>query len=285
LEEKTRQGAERFIHKLFSLERHSSTDGVYVQLPPAPKIDTLRFPRTLKLPTSRALTRWESFALAKGIKKRKRSALMWSEDKQDWVRRWGYKSIKHVQQQSQAVLEEKGAVLLRSRNISTKHAAAAAAAGGGGGRGAAAAAKKRRIAAADPAAAAAAAAAAAEGPGDLFMKAKQQQQLQKAKQKLREVRNAAEAQGGLKWQQHPQGSTISSAAKGAPRGAPRSSGRSRSRSSTTVLQQKQQHIKSSYAFFSPQELPIKSMQMNKPAAFAALAAAAKAAAAAAAAAA
>ncbi|CDJ51775.1 ribosome biogenesis regulatory protein, putative [Eimeria brunetti] len=141
------------------------------------------------LPTARALTRWEAFALAKGIKKRKRSKLIWSEEHKTWLRRWGYNKGMYrpqQQQQHQPVLEEKGAVLLRSRNVKLKHAAAAFAAGGKGQKG------KRRVATADPAAAA----AAAGGFEDLFTKAKREHQLQQTKQKLRELRNAAEAKTG-----------------------------------------------------------------------------------------
>ncbi|OEH78273.1 ribosome biogenesis regulatory [Cyclospora cayetanensis] len=145
----------RDFHRLFSLPREASDDGIFVYLPPLPKIDTLRFPRTLKvgrrcfrrlvvlrvmrmrvlrlqLPSSRPLTRWEAFAKAKGIEKRKRSRLVWSEEVKDWVPRWGPRGLKAIQRQAQ----------------------------------------------------------------DPFKKEKQQRELQKAKQKLREVRNAAEAQAG-----------------------------------------------------------------------------------------
>ncbi|XP_026193264.1 ribosome biogenesis regulatory protein homolog [Cyclospora cayetanensis] len=183
LEENTQRCAELFVRKLFSLPREASDDGIFVYLPPLPKIDTLRFPRTLKLPSSRPLTRWEAFAKAKGIEKRKRSRLVWSEEVKDWVPRWGPRGLKAIQRQAQGVLEEKGAVTLHSRTAKTKDASAGAAAGGK---------KRKRVASAD-AAAAAAAAGVVEDP---FKKEKQQRELQKAKQKLREVRNAAEAQAG-----------------------------------------------------------------------------------------
>ncbi|CDJ41006.1 ribosome biogenesis regulatory protein, putative [Eimeria tenella] len=214
LEEKTQKAAQLFVTKLFSLPRHTSEDGVYVQLPPPPKIDTFRFPRTLKLPTARPLTRWQAFAKAKGIVKRKRSRLIWSEELKDWIPRWGPRGPRAVQQQQQAVLEEKGAVTLRSRNLSIKKASAAAAAAAAGGRGQ----KRKRLAVPDPAAAAAAAAAGNEG--DLFTQAKKQRQLEKAKQKLRELRNQAEAKAGVAATRGLLQAAAAAAARGAPRGAP-----------------------------------------------------------------
>ena len=87
-------------------------------------------------------------------------------------------------------MEEKGAIALRGRSRKTKDAAAVAAAAGKGAAAAAAAGGKRRlrVAAAD---AAATAAAAGDDP---FAKARRDRGLQIAKQKLRELRNAAEAQ-------------------------------------------------------------------------------------------
>ncbi|KAL8448105.1 hypothetical protein Emag_004066 [Eimeria magna] len=153
-------------------------------------LSTLRHKSLMK-----PLTRWEQFAKAKGIQKRKRSRLVWSDEAGDWVSRWGPHSKKALERKGQGVIEEKGAIHLRSRNSKLKRAAAAAAAATAP---AAAAAKapaagKRRIAAADHAAAAAAAAAAAENP---FERQRKDRELIKAKQKLRETRNAAERETG-----------------------------------------------------------------------------------------
>ncbi|KAL8269339.1 hypothetical protein Esti_006729 [Eimeria stiedai] len=178
LSEHTQKTAQCFVSRLFALPRESSSDGISVCLPRPPKVDTMRFPRALKLPVQRPLTRWEQFAKAKGIKKRKRSRLVWSDEAGDWVPRWGPHSKKALERKGQAVIEEKGGIHLRGRSSKLKEAAAAAAAG------------KQRLASANPDAAAA---AAAENP---FERQRKDRELVKAKQKLRETRNAAERETG-----------------------------------------------------------------------------------------
>lgn len=55
------------------------------------------FPRYRTMPTNQGLTKWEQFAKEKGIKKKKkRSRLVYNEDVQDWVPRWGKNSSKKV---------------------------------------------------------------------------------------------------------------------------------------------------------------------------------------------
>ncbi len=59
----------------------------------------LDFPRFKPLPAKPILTKWEQFAKNKGIKKKKkRSALVYSEEKKDWVQRWGRHSHKKIKE-------------------------------------------------------------------------------------------------------------------------------------------------------------------------------------------
>nr|BAN64833.1 regulator of ribosome biosynthesis, putative [Babesia bovis] len=51
-------------------------------------------PRMYPLPKPKPKTRWQIFAEARGIKKHKRSRLVFDKSVNDWVPRWGYKSIK-----------------------------------------------------------------------------------------------------------------------------------------------------------------------------------------------
>ena len=61
-----------------------------------PKVLTI-FPRYRTMPTEQGLTRWEKFAKEKGIKKKsKRSKLVYNEELQDWVPRYGKYSTKKV---------------------------------------------------------------------------------------------------------------------------------------------------------------------------------------------
>ncbi|KAL8453655.1 hypothetical protein Emed_000790 [Eimeria media] len=48
LSEHTQKTAQFFVSRLFSLPRETSSDGISVLLPRPPKVDTMRFPRTLK---------------------------------------------------------------------------------------------------------------------------------------------------------------------------------------------------------------------------------------------
>ncbi|KAF0359000.1 RRS1-domain-containing protein [Gigaspora margarita] len=84
----TRDGTQLLINEIFQLPLTSVQDvGVVVELP---KIVTA-IPREKPLPKPNPPTRWERFAKIKGIKKNKKSKLIYDEEKGEWVPRWGYK--------------------------------------------------------------------------------------------------------------------------------------------------------------------------------------------------
>ena len=70
-----------------SLPTTSSPDGPLAQLPPP----TTQLPRAKPLPKPKAPTKWERFAQAKGIQKKRREKKVWDEERQEWVNRWGWK--------------------------------------------------------------------------------------------------------------------------------------------------------------------------------------------------
>ncbi|CDO73793.1 hypothetical protein BN946_scf185015.g122 [Trametes cinnabarina] len=82
-----RDGVQTLIASLFSLPTTSSPDGPLAQLP-AP---TTQLPRAKPLPKPKPMTKWEKFAKAKGIQKKRRDKKIWDEEKQEWVDRWGWK--------------------------------------------------------------------------------------------------------------------------------------------------------------------------------------------------
>ncbi|KAI0375911.1 RRS1-domain-containing protein [Pilatotrama ljubarskyi] len=82
-----RDGVQTLIASLFSLPTTSSPDGPLAQLP-AP---TTQLPRAKPLPKPKPPTKWEKFAKAKGIQKKRRDKKVWDEEKQEWVDRWGWK--------------------------------------------------------------------------------------------------------------------------------------------------------------------------------------------------
>ena len=69
----------------------------------------MTFPRYQKAPAHKtAKTKWELFALKKGIaNKKKRSRMVYSEELKDWVPRWGRGSIKKIQAERDVIREIK----------------------------------------------------------------------------------------------------------------------------------------------------------------------------------
>ncbi|EKX74090.1 ribosome biogenesis regulatory protein, putative [Theileria equi strain WA] len=64
-------------------------------------------PRVFPLPKPKVKTRWEMFAELKGIKKHKRSRKVYDPSVDDWVPRWGYKSIKKNKVNRPPIIEVK----------------------------------------------------------------------------------------------------------------------------------------------------------------------------------
>ena len=71
-----------------------------------PELRTV-FPRFKPIPKEKPLTKWQKFALEKGIKKKKRSRMIYDEVTQDYVPRWGYKSKKQIEDKALAIIETK----------------------------------------------------------------------------------------------------------------------------------------------------------------------------------
>ena len=82
---------QRLVGDLFTLPSEADVNGRYVELPAG----TTYFPRTKPLPPQeKPMTKWEKFAKEKGIKKRKRSKLVYDEQTDEWKRRHGYDRVK-----------------------------------------------------------------------------------------------------------------------------------------------------------------------------------------------
>eukprot|EP00922_Rhytidocystis_sp_ex-Travisia-forbesii_P069221 GHVS01103275.1.p1 GENE.GHVS01103275.1~~GHVS01103275.1.p1 ORF type:complete len:306 (-),score=62.58 GHVS01103275.1:180-1097(-) len=85
-----------FIDRIFDLPLAVEEGRSLAVLPTAQTL--LRLPRELPPPKIKPKTRWELFADAKGIHKRKRGRKVWDDSVGDWAPRWGYKSIKKNQE-------------------------------------------------------------------------------------------------------------------------------------------------------------------------------------------
>ena len=68
----------------------------------------LALPRALPIPKQKPLTRWEKYMKEKGIQKRKRSRMVYSELAGDWVPRWGKGSIKQIEKKANWAMEDDG---------------------------------------------------------------------------------------------------------------------------------------------------------------------------------
>jgi regulator of ribosome biosynthesis len=80
-----RDGVQVLLNTLFSLPTQPSPDGPLAQLP----TPTTALPRAKPLPKPKPPTKWEQFAAARGISKRKREKAVWDEEKGEWINRWG----------------------------------------------------------------------------------------------------------------------------------------------------------------------------------------------------
>jgi len=86
LESLAQEHIQMLVNKVFALPSEPAEVGRLVQLP----LPTMPLPREKPVPKAKVQTRWEKFALAKGIQNRKRSVQVWDEDTQSYKRRWGY---------------------------------------------------------------------------------------------------------------------------------------------------------------------------------------------------
>lgn len=104
LQEVSRDNVQLLVNKLFSQEIEKSETDFLVSLP---LLGSSHLPREKQLPKQKVKTRWEKFAEAKGIQKRKRGAMVWDEINKAWAPRWGAKSVKHKQDEANWAIELK----------------------------------------------------------------------------------------------------------------------------------------------------------------------------------
>lgn len=99
--------------QIYELPTEDTPDRVLCQLPRG----TTPLPREKPMPEEpQEKTRWEKFAERKGIKKTKRSRVVWDNTTKDWVPRYGKGSIKKIQKQADDwVIEEKGGVATKTK--------------------------------------------------------------------------------------------------------------------------------------------------------------------------
>ncbi|KAM5158136.1 ribosome biogenesis regulatory protein homolog isoform 2-T2 [Mantella aurantiaca] len=82
-----RDNTQLLINQLWTLPTQRLEEAVVASLPDP----STRLPREKPIPKPRAPTRWEEFAKLKGIRKKKKTNLVWDGVHKEWRRRWGYK--------------------------------------------------------------------------------------------------------------------------------------------------------------------------------------------------
>ncbi|BGP14707.1 hypothetical protein JCM10213_006213 [Rhodosporidiobolus nylandii] len=83
-----RDGIQLLVNEIWSQPTRIVDEGVVADLPPI----STGLPREKPLPKPAPMTKWQAFAAAKGIApKEKKDKMVYDEDKQEWVPRWGYK--------------------------------------------------------------------------------------------------------------------------------------------------------------------------------------------------
>lgn len=82
-----RDNVQLLFNQVFNLESEAAEFGRLAHLP----TPTTPLPRAKPVPKDKPLTKWEQFAKLKGIKKTKKTRMVWDEQSQDYKPRFGYK--------------------------------------------------------------------------------------------------------------------------------------------------------------------------------------------------
>nr|XP_004921974.1 ribosome biogenesis regulatory protein homolog [Bombyx mori] len=83
----TRDNAQLLLNKVWELPTERIEEAIVVRLPQPTTI----LPRAKPVPVPKPLTKWQEFAKAKGINKKKKDKLQWDEQLQKWVPLYGFK--------------------------------------------------------------------------------------------------------------------------------------------------------------------------------------------------
>ena len=87
LQELAQQNVQLLFNQAFALPTEPASVVGRIAILPA---RTTKLPREKPLPKAKELTRWQKFALIKGIENKKRGRMVWDEKDQKWAPRYGY---------------------------------------------------------------------------------------------------------------------------------------------------------------------------------------------------
>uniref|UniRef100_A0A0N4UXR5 Ribosome biogenesis regulatory protein n=1 Tax=Enterobius vermicularis TaxID=51028 RepID=A0A0N4UXR5_ENTVE len=83
---RTRDNVQYLFNNIWELDRKVVEDAVVVKMPPV----VFRLPREKVIPKKKEPTRWELYAQAKGIKKKKKSSKVYDKVAKEWKPTYGY---------------------------------------------------------------------------------------------------------------------------------------------------------------------------------------------------
>nr|XP_022916879.1 ribosome biogenesis regulatory protein homolog [Onthophagus taurus] len=83
----TRDNVQLLVNQIWTLETERRDEVIVAKLPEP----TFPLPRSRPIPKPKKPTKWEQFAKAKGIQKKKKSKLSWDETLKRWVPLYGYR--------------------------------------------------------------------------------------------------------------------------------------------------------------------------------------------------
>ncbi|CAH1273159.1 RRS1 [Branchiostoma lanceolatum] len=87
LKSQARDNTQLLFNAIWKLPTERVEEAICVKLPET----TTVLPREKPIPKAKLQTKWEQYALLKGIQKRKKGRMVWDEEAKDWRPRWGYK--------------------------------------------------------------------------------------------------------------------------------------------------------------------------------------------------
>ncbi|XP_066293257.1 ribosome biogenesis regulatory protein homolog [Branchiostoma lanceolatum] len=87
LKSQARDNTQLLFNAIWKLPTERVEEAICVKLPET----TTVLPREKPIPKAKLQTKWEQYALLKGIQKRKKGRMVWDEEAKDWKPRWGYK--------------------------------------------------------------------------------------------------------------------------------------------------------------------------------------------------
>ncbi|XP_064406159.1 ribosome biogenesis regulatory protein homolog [Halichondria panicea] len=90
-----RDNTQLLLNKIWELPVEKTDEGLILAQLPSP---TTVLPREKRIPKPRPPTTWELFAKQKGIRKEKRSRMVFDEQAQEWKPRWGYNRVGDTKQ-------------------------------------------------------------------------------------------------------------------------------------------------------------------------------------------